>query len=80
MDHRPWTKKTMNPKYKPGIFFGIFCAATAFINTMYIFPTPDHKNHLLGIIISAIIGGAVGGFMYGWFTIWYKAKRAKSAE
>jgi hypothetical protein len=70
----------MNPKYKPGIFFGIFCAITSFINTMFIFPSTDHTHHLWGIIVSALIGGAVGGFIYGWFTIWYKAKRAKSAE
>ncbi|WP_295671817.1 hypothetical protein [uncultured Mucilaginibacter sp.] len=70
----------MNQKYKAGVLFGIFCMITSFVNNMFIFPEPDHSKHMMGIVITSVIGGAVGRFLYGWFTIWYRARGTKSVE
>jgi len=68
---------TMNQKYKPGIIFGVIMMPVYFFNSMFIFHSPDHSKHILSLSILALVGGAISGFLYGWFTIWYDARKVK---
>jgi NAD/NADP transhydrogenase beta subunit len=68
----------MNQKYKPGIIFGIFSMTISIINALFIFPVQHPSSHIAVIIIGSLIGGATGGFLYGWFTILYETRKAKT--
>ncbi|MGZ3750651.1 MAG: hypothetical protein ACXVB0_01370 [Mucilaginibacter sp.] len=65
----------MNPKYKPGIYFGI---STFIFNLIILLVTYSKtftgKNALL-MIACSLVGGLIGGSLFGWMWNWLKNRQ-----
>jgi glycerol uptake facilitator-like aquaporin len=69
----------MISKYKPAIYFGIFCAILNPAITLWLMSALLTGKNLTKLIVSALIGALVGGALFQLMcNRWLKYKTAKS--
>lgn len=65
----------MNPKYKPGIYFGISILVFNLVILKAMHPEAFSKQNLLAMMVSLLVGSILGGIVFAITWNWVKKRQ-----